>query len=52
MAVKEAKMSETAYRQPLHKRVGMRLKTQTTKEEIVGRITAVIKGDVDVTEAL
>lgn len=29
------------------KRVGTRLKTQTTKEEIVGLITAAIKGDVN-----
>ena len=34
------------------KRVGTRLKSQTTKEEIVGLITAAIKGDVDVTELL
>lgn len=34
------------------KRVGTRLKTETTREEIVGLITAAIKGDVDVTELL
>ena len=34
------------------KRVGTRLKTETTKEEIVGLITAAIKGDEDVTELL
>jgi ABC-type sugar transport system ATPase subunit len=28
------------------KRVGTRLKTETTREEIVGLITAAIKGDV------
>jgi ABC-type sugar transport system ATPase subunit len=34
------------------KRVGTRLKAETTKEEIVGLITAAIKGDEDVTELM